>query len=82
MLIIVATSCCTLSNDEDEDDDLSIDLSSELSTTPGYNIQSIYAECNDSFITKIDFLIALNETGSFPEESDKTPLVRIQITNL
>lgn len=75
MIIVTASSRCTIACDED-DDDVPDSRSSEESTTPGYSIESIYAECNDSFVTTMEYLETLNKTGRFPEESDLTPLVR------
>nr|XP_019527278.2 uncharacterized protein LOC109399298 [Aedes albopictus] len=73
MIIVTASSRCTIACDED-DDDVPDSRSSEESTTPGYSIESIYAECNDSFVTTMEYLETLNKTGRFPEESDLTPL--------
>lgn len=73
-IVITASSSFAIACD-DSDDDLSDSQVSEASSTPDYSIESIYVECNDSFITTMEYLETLNQTGRFPEESDKTPLV-------
>ncbi|XP_021706499.1 general odorant-binding protein 84a-like [Aedes aegypti] len=72
-IVITASTSCAIACD-DSDDDLSDSQVSEVSSTPDYSIESIYVECNDSFITTMEYLETLNQTGRFPEESDKTPL--------
>lgn len=50
--------------------------SAELSNkTKELNIASIMTHCNESFRTTMDYLTELNTTGSFPDETDKTPMV-------
>ncbi|XP_062565738.1 general odorant-binding protein 84a-like [Armigeres subalbatus] len=68
MITIISSDCNEDSSDSSDSD------SSESTSTSRYSIESIYADCNDTFITTIEYLEVLNQTGRFPEESDKTPL--------
>nr|AII00998.1 odorant binding protein [Dendrolimus kikuchii] len=37
------------------------------------DLNEVMAECNKSFTIQMSYVDALNKTGSFPDESDKTP---------
>lgn len=53
--------------------------SSESSNkTNEINLANISSHCNESFRITMDYLTELNTTGSFPDESDKTPMVKLQ----
>lgn len=43
------------------------------------NLVDIMNYCNESFRINMDFLQELNDTGSFPDEADKTPMVSLYI---
>nr|ALS03860.1 odorant-binding protein 12 [Ectropis obliqua] len=36
-------------------------------------VMDVLTTCNESFRIEISYLVSLNETGSFPNETDKTP---------
>lgn len=40
-----------------------------------FDFDGIASHCNESFRITMDYLIEFNATGSFPDESDKTPMV-------
>lgn len=39
------------------------------------DVKSVTSACNETFRIQYDYLKELNETGTFPDETDKTPMV-------
>ncbi|XP_023943791.2 general odorant-binding protein 84a [Bicyclus anynana] len=38
-----------------------------------FNLMEVMVECNDSFRVEMSYLASFNKSGSFPDETDKTP---------
>ncbi|XP_058450954.1 general odorant-binding protein 84a [Malaya genurostris] len=77
ILIVLEASGCSLTNNDDVN--LRETLIADPATVPAeskknYKIEDIYSECNQTFIVTMDYLNELNDTGSFPDETDKTPM--------
>lgn len=43
------------------------------------DVKAVTAACNETFRIQYDYLKELNETGAFPDETDKTPMVSNQV---
>lgn len=41
-------------------------------------VKAVTAACNETFRIQYEYLKELNETGAFPDETDKTPMVGIK----
>lgn len=67
-----STESMSLSNGSTSFEENSAELGNK---TRELDISSIMAHCNESFRITMDYLIELNTTGSFPDETDKTPMV-------
>ncbi|XP_055610601.1 general odorant-binding protein 84a [Uranotaenia lowii] len=74
---ILAASGCSMNNNDDADlkESLLADPS-EMSNREAKDVsfEDIHAECNKTFIIQMDYLKELNDTGSYPDETDKTPM--------
>lgn len=78
MALLDSTSGCSMTNNDGVEQREA--LLADPSTAPArsmkdYSVEDIYAECNKTFAISMDFLNELNDTGSFPDETDKTPMV-------
>ncbi|XP_058823367.1 general odorant-binding protein 84a [Topomyia yanbarensis] len=77
LLVILGASGCSLSNNDDAElrEALLADPSTiMMSSSKNNSLEEIYSECNKTFIITMDYLSELNDTGSFPDETDKTPM--------
>ncbi|XP_053695515.1 general odorant-binding protein 84a [Sabethes cyaneus] len=75
-LVILSVSSCSMTNDDVTDlrEALLADPATSTVDTKNYTMEEIYTECNQTFIITMDYLAELNDTGSFPDETDKTPM--------
>uniref|UniRef100_A0A182UKF1 Uncharacterized protein n=1 Tax=Anopheles melas TaxID=34690 RepID=A0A182UKF1_9DIPT len=71
--------CSMLNNDNAEQRGAAM-LADPATTkhVPEVTMQDAIAQCNRSFIIQPEYLAELNQTGSFPEETDKIPLCFIR----
>lgn len=46
------------------------------------DLKGITEKCNETFRIQMDYLKELNETGAFPDETDKTPMVIAKVYSL
>ncbi|EAT32555.1 AAEL015313-PA [Aedes aegypti] len=81
MALLDSTSGCSMTNNDGVEQREA--LLADPSTAPArsmkdYSVEDIYAECNKTFAISMDFLNELNDTGSFPDETDKTPMCFIR----
>lgn len=90
LLLVYSSSGCSLMNAGDDDGGSSDGEQREsLLADPAtmgavklpkdYSVEDIYVECNKTFIITMEYLNELNDTGSFPDETDKTPMVGTKI---
>ncbi|XP_055632687.1 general odorant-binding protein 84a [Toxorhynchites rutilus septentrionalis] len=79
-VVLDVTGCTVTANDDTKLlDTLLADPSSVTAENDKeLSIDDIYVECNKSFIISMDYLNELNDTGSFPDETDKTPMCFIR----
>lgn len=83
LLVISSSGCSLLNTGDDGDGDAEQreslladpDTMGTVKLSKEYSVEDIYAECNKTFIITRDYLNELNDTGSFPDETDKTPMV-------
>ncbi|XP_055542611.1 general odorant-binding protein 84a [Wyeomyia smithii] len=75
-LVILTVSSCSMINDDATElqEALLADPATSTLDMKNYTMEDIYAECNKTFIITMDYLTELNDTGSFPDETDKTPM--------
>ncbi|KAL1403661.1 hypothetical protein pipiens_005604 [Culex pipiens pipiens] len=73
LLLVCSCSGCSLMNAGDDDGGSSDGEQRESL------VEDIYVECNKTFIITMEYLNELNDTGSFPDETDKTPMVGTKI---
>uniref|UniRef100_A0A1Q3FSQ3 Putative odorant-binding protein 14 n=1 Tax=Culex tarsalis TaxID=7177 RepID=A0A1Q3FSQ3_CULTA len=84
-LLVISASGCSLMNTADDDGGrsdgeqresllLDPDAMGTVKLPKEYSVEDIYVECNKTFIITMDYLNELNDTGSFPDETDKTPM--------
>lgn len=77
-IAIVAVSGCSVANNDgaDQRDALLADPTAvPVRILKDYSVEDIYTECNKTFAISMDYLKEMNDTGSFPDETDKTPMV-------
>ncbi|EDS33253.1 conserved hypothetical protein [Culex quinquefasciatus] len=85
LLLVCSSSGCSLMNAGDDDGASSDGEQREsLLADPAtmgavklpkdYSVEDINVECNKTFIITMEYLNELNDTGSFPDETDKTPM--------
>lgn len=79
-IAIVAVSGCSVANNdgaEQREALLADPTAIPVRSFKDYSVEDIYAECNKTFAISMDYLNEMNDTGSFPDETDKTPMVGI-----
>lgn len=80
-IAIVAVSSCSVANNdgaEQRDALLADPTAVPVRNLKEYSVEDIYTECNKTFAISMDYLNEMNDTGSFPDETDKTPMVWIE----
>lgn len=78
MALLGSSTGCSMTNNDgaDQRDALLADPSAAPARSmKDYSVEDIYVECNKTFAISMDYLNELNDTGSFPDETDKTPMV-------
>lgn len=86
LLLVCSSSGCSLMNAGDDDGASSDGEQREslladpatmgtVKLSKDYSVEDINVECNKTFIITMEYLNELNDTGSFPDETDKTPMV-------
>ncbi|XP_019565322.3 general odorant-binding protein 84a [Aedes albopictus] len=81
MALLGSSTGCSMTNNDDADqrDALLADPSAAPARSmKDYSVEDIYVECNKTFAISMDYLNELNDTGSFPDETDKTPMCFIR----
>uniref|UniRef100_A0AAG5CZA6 Uncharacterized protein n=1 Tax=Anopheles atroparvus TaxID=41427 RepID=A0AAG5CZA6_ANOAO len=73
-----AIACSMLNNDNAEQRGALLADPASVKKMPDISMQDAVAECNRSFVIQPDYLAELNETGSFPDETDRIPLCFIR----
>ncbi|XP_062554429.1 general odorant-binding protein 84a [Armigeres subalbatus] len=79
--LLDTVSGCSMANNDGAEQRGS--LLADPSTVPvrslkDYSVEDIYTECNKTFAISMDYLNELNDTGSFPDETDKSPMCFIR----
>uniref|UniRef100_A0A182Q5A3 Uncharacterized protein n=1 Tax=Anopheles farauti TaxID=69004 RepID=A0A182Q5A3_9DIPT len=69
-----ARACSMMNTDNTEQRDALLADPATVKRTPEISMQEAVAQCNRTFIIQPDYLSELNETGSFPDETDRIPL--------
>ncbi|XP_058120209.1 general odorant-binding protein 84a [Anopheles ziemanni] len=67
-------ACSMMNNDSAEQRGALLADPATAKKMPDISMQDAVAECNRSFVIQPDYLSELNETGSFPDETDRIPL--------
>uniref|UniRef100_A0A182JWW8 Uncharacterized protein n=1 Tax=Anopheles christyi TaxID=43041 RepID=A0A182JWW8_9DIPT len=70
--------CSMLNNDNTEQRGALLADPANAKKVPDVTMQDAVTQCNRSFIIQPDYLAELNQTGSFPDETDKIPLCFIR----
>nr|XP_019565322.2 general odorant-binding protein 84a [Aedes albopictus] len=81
MALLGSSTGCSMTNNDgaDQRDALLADPSAAPARSmKDYSVEDIYVECNKTFAISMDYLNELNDTGSFPDETDKTPMCFIR----
>ncbi|XP_053671865.1 general odorant-binding protein 84a [Anopheles nili] len=73
-----AVACNMLNNDATEQRAGVLADPTTAQTMPEMAPQDAVAQCNRTFIIQPEYLAELNETGSFPDETDRIPLCFIR----
>ncbi|XP_035917841.1 general odorant-binding protein 84a-like [Anopheles stephensi] len=70
--------CSMMNNDNTEQRGAQLADSATAKKMPEITMQEAVAQCNRTFVIQPDYLAELNETGSFPDETDRIPLCFIR----
>uniref|UniRef100_A0A182P057 Uncharacterized protein n=1 Tax=Anopheles epiroticus TaxID=199890 RepID=A0A182P057_9DIPT len=70
--------CSMMNNDNAEQRGALLADPATAKQMPEVTMQDAVAQCNRSFIIQPEYLAELNQTGSFPDETDKIPLCFIR----
>ncbi|XP_050071331.1 general odorant-binding protein 84a [Anopheles maculipalpis] len=73
-----AHGCSMMNNDNAEQRGAQLADPATAKRMPEITMQEAVAQCNRTFVIQPDYLSELNETGSFPDETDRTPLCFIR----
>uniref|UniRef100_A0A182M1E0 Uncharacterized protein n=1 Tax=Anopheles culicifacies TaxID=139723 RepID=A0A182M1E0_9DIPT len=82
LLLLVALQvvhgCSMMNNDNVEQRGAQLADPATVKKMPEITMQEAVAQCNRTFVIQPDYLAELNETGSFPDETDRIPLCFIR----
>ncbi|XP_039752361.1 general odorant-binding protein 84a [Pararge aegeria] len=79
VLIAFSLTECTTKEKDKSNSNVEIETTTasmsieERAKSEEFNIMEVMVECNDSFRVETSYLESFNKSGSFPDETDKTP---------